>query len=40
MIGQEKSWCDPSYFQYLMDVETPVIGGIRANVDEFKGDKL
>jgi hypothetical protein len=25
---------------YLMDVEAPVIGGGRANVDEFKGDRL
>jgi hypothetical protein len=25
---------------YVMDVETPVIGGGSANVDEFKGDKL
>jgi hypothetical protein len=24
----------------LMDVETPMISGCRANVDEFKGDKL
>jgi hypothetical protein len=25
---------------YLIDVETPVIGGGRASVDEFKGDRL